>query len=162
MNENSGLAALWAWIGDSELAFQIGATWWFPLLESIHVLAIVTLVGVIILADLRILNRTARAYPVTTFVPEFTRWAWWMLPIALLTGLALFVSRPAGYAENPAFQIKLVLLLLAGLNVGLLYRRWRPSMGPAAVTQRTRLAAGLSLVLWIGIIFAGRWIGHIG
>ena len=148
---------LWQTIGDSELAFQIGATYWFPLIESIHVLAIVTLVGAIMLADLRILGWFAREEALQPHVNNLTRFAWWALPISLLTGLGLFISRPAGYAENTAFQIKLVLLLLAALNVWLLYRQWRPNPGYRYVPWH----AGVSLVLWVGAVFAGRWIGHL-
>lgn len=161
MTEPSWLDNLWTTIGDSELAFQIGATWWFPLLESIHVLAVVTLVGVIMFSDLRILGRTGKAYSVAAFVPELTRWGWWMFFPAVLTGLGLFISRPAGYAENIAFQIKIILLLLAGLNVWLLYRRWQPAQAADPPSSYARTAAAISLALWIGVVFAGRWIGHL-
>ena len=161
MTETTWINDVWTAIGDSELAFQIGATWWFPLLESIHVLAIVTLVGAILVADLRILQRTGSVYSVARFVPELTRWAWFMILPAILTGLALFITRPQGYADNVAFQIKMGLLVLAGLNVLLLYRRWQPSTLEGEATRQARIAAALSLVLWTGIIFAGRWIGHI-
>ena len=152
------LDKLWEDIANSELAFQIGATWWFPLLESIHVLCIVILVAAIVSADLRILGVTARNYKIANFVPELTRWAWLMALPAVLTGAALFITRPAAYAANPAFQIKMVLLVFSALNVFLLYRKWQPDKPASKAVQ---LSAALSLFLWVGIIFAGRWVGHI-
>lgn len=158
------LETLWAWIGDSELAFQIGATWWFPLLESIHVLAITLLVGAIIMVDVRLLGWAGKRYSVQVFVSELTPWAWAALVPAVITGLGLFISRPAAYAANPAFQIKLSLLLAAALNVYFFHRGTRQNTAPeaAAMTGRRAMIAGaVSLLVWLGIILAGRWVGHI-
>jgi hypothetical protein len=152
------LDKLWEDIANSELAFQIGATWWFPLLESIHVLCIVVLMAAIISADLRILGITGRDYKIANFVPELTRWAWVMVIPAVLTGTALFITRPAAYAANPAFQIKMGLLVLSAINVFLLYRKWQPDNPASTAVQ---FSAALSLCAWVGIIFAGRWVGHI-
>ncbi len=158
VNEATRLEQLWTYIGDSELAFQIGATWWFPLLESIHVLAVVTLVGSVIMADLRILQRVGTKYPISSFVPEHTRWVWLMLLPALLTGAALFISQPQRYADNVAFQIKIVLLLAAALNLFLLYRLWNPHQ---KITLGAKYCATVSVTIWVGVVLAGRWIGHI-
>jgi hypothetical protein len=152
------LDKLWEDIANSELAFQIGATWWFPLLESIHVLCIVVLMAAIISADLRILGVTGRDYKIANFVPELTRWAWVMVIPAVLTGMALFITRPAAYAANPAFQIKMGLLVFSAINVFLLYRKWQPDKPASTAVQ---FSAALSLCAWVGIIFAGRWVGHI-
>jgi hypothetical protein len=158
------LESLWAWIADSELAFQIGATWWFPLLESIHVLAISFLVGAIMMADFRLLGWTAASYKLNTFIDELTPWAWAGFVPAVITGMGLFISRPAAYADNPAFQIKMALLGLAGLNVLLFHRMWYKShnadLGQSS-SWPAQCAGGLSLLLWLGVILTGRWVGHI-
>ncbi len=168
-SSTSGLSmeAIWTWIGESELAFQIGATWWFPLLESIHVVAICLLVGAICMADLRLLGWMGKRYDLHQFVDELTPWAWGAFVPAVVTGLGLFISRPAAYAANPAFQVKFVLLLLAGANVFYFHRYVYaiPAEGIAAegitAKGKERLAAGFSIVLWAGVILAGRWVGHI-
>ena len=158
------LESLWRWIGDSELAFQIGATWWFPLLESIHVLAIAFLVGAIMMVDFRLLGWTGTSYKVNTFVDELTPWAWAALVPAVITGAGMFISRPAAYADNPAFQIKMLLLVIAGLNVRLFHRYlYRPDSndsGPSP-SWSAQYVGGLSLLLWLGVILTGRWVGHI-
>ena len=146
----------WAWLGDTELAFQIGATWLFPFVESLHVLFVVTLVGAILLADLRALGRMAVGEELNSYVRSFVRIAWVAFIPAVLTGIGLFISRPQGYIDNVAFQVKLILLLLAGVNVW-----WYYYFAKTRQSQRQKVCAALSLSFWFGLIFAGRWIGHI-
>lgn len=147
------MADLWAWIEASELAFQIGATWWFPLLESFHVLGAVLLVGALLMVDLRLLGWAAVSYTEEALSRGMLGWAWFGFALALVSGLGMFISRPSGYAANPAFQVKLALLALAGVNLLLLKRS---GAVPPAV------AGGLSLALWCGVVIAGRWTGHLG
>ncbi|NKB99086.1 MAG: hypothetical protein GKR90_11425 [Pseudomonadales bacterium] len=150
------MAEFWEWLGNTELAFQIGATWLFPFVESLHVLFVVTLVGAIILADLRVLGRMALDEPLSVYVRGYVHVAWFTFVPAVITGLGLFISRPAGYVDNVAFQIKILLLVLAGLNVWFYYRSEK-----LQVLRRQKVGAGLSLIFWLSAIFAGRWIGHI-
>ena len=160
------MTEFWDWLQDTELAFQIGATWWFPLIESIHVVAMVVLIGSILMADLRLLGVTARQYAPAPMSSELTHWAWGGFALAVVTGAALFISRPGAYAANPAFQIKLALLICAGVNVFLLRRHVRINSNSGKISEplstRVKVAGGLSLTLWIGIIVAGRWVGHLG
>jgi hypothetical protein len=159
------LAAFWDWLGNTDLAFEIGATWWFPLLESIHVIAVALVVGSIFMVDLRLLGVAARAYPISTVTRELTPWSWAGFVIATVTGAGMFIVRPAAYAENPAFQVKLLLLVLAGLNVAVFHvralrdvARWDTA---TATPVKARLAGAVSLLLWAGAILAGRWTGHL-
>ncbi len=155
----------WNWIQDSELAFQIGATWWFPLLESIHILAVALLFGSILVVDLRLIGVTALNYPVSRLHRELTGWTWGAFALATVTGLGMFISRPGPYADNTAFQIKLLLLLLSGLNLLVFHKfayatvaDWDTS---PAIPRSARLAGLCSLTLWAGVIVAGRWVGHL-
>lgn len=156
------LNSFWDWLGNTELAFQIGATWWFPLLESIHVIAVVMLVANILLVDLRLLQKISTEFAATLVMKEHLPWVWGAFVIAVITGLGLFISRPGAYAANPAFQLKLIFLLGTGVNAWL-------SRGASSVSEplrpldgsRHRLAALISLLLWASVVFAGRWVGHI-
>jgi hypothetical protein len=143
---------LWQWIESSELAFQIGATWWFPLLESLHVLGFVTLLGSLLMIDLRLMGVAGRSYTVEAMTSGMLIWAWLGFAVALITGAGMFVSRPTHYAANPAFQIKLLFLVAAGINL-ILFRSVRWTSG--------RFAGATSLVIWVGVVIAGRWTGHI-
>ena len=156
---------LWAWVADSELAFQIGATWWFPLLESIHVLAVTFMVGCVLVVDLRLLGWTARSESLPRMTAELVPWAWSAAVPAVLTGLALFISRPAAYAANPALQLKLLALLLLALNVFYYHRGLLPRLCARGTSPEghlhVRLVGGTSLLLWLATLLAGRWIGHL-
>ncbi len=159
------LDPFWDWLANTDLAFAIGATWWFPLLESIHVIALALVVGSILTVDLRLLGVAARSYAMRRISRELMLWAWAGFAVATITGAGMFITRPAAYAANPAFQTKLVLLALAGINVAALHNlamrdidRWDAD---AATPRIAKLAGAVSLAIWAGVILAGRWTGHL-
>jgi hypothetical protein len=135
----------------------------FPLLESVHVMALSLVFGTIIVVDLRLLGVASRHRPFERMSSELLKWTWWGFALTALTGAIMFTTNARVYADNTAFRIKLVLLALAGLNMvafhltaGRTVRLWdRQSSAPPL----GRLAAVLSLILWIGVIVAGRVIG---
>jgi len=144
---------------------KIGESWWFPLLESIHVLAATFLVGSILMVDLRLLGIAARGYLVARIVREVVPWTYAASVFSIITGAALFITRASSYADNRGFQIKMVLLVFAGLNMAvfhLITARGVERADEAGITTGTsRFAGACSLLLWIGILLAGRWIGHL-
>ena len=156
---------LWSWLETRPLAEHIGFTWWFPFLESLHVLAVGLVVGTILMVDLRLLGLTALVHPVSRMTRELIPWTWGAFALAIVTGFGLFMTRAATYIENPAFQIKLLALLLAGLNMALFqFRTFRvvPDWdADAVVPAAARRAGAASLALWVVVVFAGRWVGHI-
>lgn len=163
-------APFWIEIENWPLSWEIGGTWWFPLLESLHVIAAALVVGAIATIDLRLMGVSALRYPISTLSREILPWVWAAFAVATLTGLGMFITRAASHVVNPAFQWKLLLLLLAGLNMLVLHRGLRHEMrldSSAAGAETTRPTAGLrragalSLLLWCGVMLAGRWIGHI-
>ena len=157
-------AELWTWLEGLPLSEHIGFTWWFPLLESIHVLAVALVVGSILMVDLRLLGVAARRYAASRVNRELIPWTWGAFCVAAVTGTGMFMTRASAYIENPAFETKLVLLLLAGANMALFqFRTFRDIEGwdNAAVTPvSARVAGAVSLVLWAGVVLAGRWVGH--
>jgi hypothetical protein len=159
------LEQLWSTLEAWPLAAHIGETWWFPLLESLHVLTVALVVGSILMLDLRLLGLAARNQPVRRLAREILGWTWATFALALITGVGMFITRASHYAANPAFQIKIVLLLLAALNVLAFHRltargidRWDTA---TTLPRPARFAGGCSLALWIAVMLAGRWIGHL-
>jgi hypothetical protein len=155
----------WSWLEMQPLAAHIGETAWFPLLESIHVLSAMFVVGTILMADLRLLGWAARRYAVTAITREVVPWTWGAFVVASITGIGLFMTRASAYVANPAFQAKVVLLLLAGANMLVLHfavlrnvERWNEQ---PATPSAAKLAGGCSLVVWAAVVLAGRWIGHL-
>jgi hypothetical protein len=158
------LDEFWSWLEVQPLSAHIGETAWFPFLESLHVLAATFLVGTILMADLRLLGFAARNHPVSRIVLEIIPWTWGAFALAIITGAGLFITRASAYVANTAFQVKLVLLILAGANVLVLHvalfrdiERWDTH----APKRTARLAGACSLAVWAAVLLAGRWIGHL-
>lgn len=152
------------WLADTPLGIAIAEDpVLFPWLETFHVLAVVTVFGVMLMVDLRLLGRASRDYPVSALLRSLLPVTWIAFAAALATGALMFCSNPVGYAGNSYFQAKLALILLAGANMSVFHlvtakgiARWDLSPHlPAA----PRLAGLLSMLLWIGVIVCGRWIG---
>ena len=156
---------LWEWLQGHPTSQYIGFTWWFPFLESIHVAALTLVVGSILMVDFRLLGIAGLQYAASRVTRELIPWTWAAFCVAVVTGFGMFVTRAPAYVENPAFQIKLVLLLLACANMAMFqFRTFRDieRWDTAAVTPRAaRLAGAASLLLWMGVVLAGRWTGHI-
>ena len=147
----------WTWLELQPLAAHIGETAWFPFLESVHVLSAMFVVGTVLMADLRLLGWSALRYPVTLVTDEVVPWTWGAFVIATVTGVGLIMPRASWYVVNPAFLTKVVLLLLAGVNMLVLHFF-------ALRTERVRLqmtTGACSLLVWAGVVLAGRWIGHL-
>ena len=72
----AGYTSFWIWLQDHPISAHIGYTWWFPLLESIHVIAIALVVGSIATVDLRLLGLAAVRYPVSQVVRKLVPWTW--------------------------------------------------------------------------------------
>ena len=159
------MSDFWLQLEYLPLSAEIGATAWFPFMESMHVLSMCILLGAIVMVDLRVLGCAAMRYPVHVIVRELVPWAAWSFVFANVTGLAMFITRASAHVQNPGFQIKLGLLLLAGLNVAFFHFRAFPAMlrcaSGEAMPSLARFTAGLSLLLWCAIILAGRWVGHV-
>jgi len=115
-------------------------TWLFPVVESLHVIGLAAFVGTVVLADLRTLGMR---FPDTQ---QLKSWTHSGLALMLLTGAAMFFSDTARYLHNPAFQVKVALLILA-LAAHFTLRR-----------SGTRFAAALSLTLWTCVVLAARAI----
>jgi hypothetical protein len=155
------------WIGVENwgLSQTIAATNWFPTLETIHVIAAAMLVGSILWVDLRLIGVAATRYPISTLNTELVRWTWGAFAVAAITGLGMFITRASGHLDNPAFQSKLVLLVLAGINMGYfhfkVYKNVTQWDTAASTPASLKIAGFLSLFLWSGVMLAGRWVGHI-
>ena len=101
MNEQPSVPFMgfWVWLQALPLSEYIGFTWWFPLLESIHVLAISFVVGSILMVDLRLLGLAALLYPVSHLTRELVSWMWAGFATAAITGFGLFMTRASAMSR---------------------------------------------------------------
>jgi hypothetical protein len=159
------LTDLWAWLEALPLAVHIGETVWFPLLESIHVLTGTFVVGSILMVDLRLLGLAGMRYTVPHMTAEVVPWTLGASAVSIIVGVGLFSTRASHYVTNRAFQVKIALLVLAGLNMLFFHfvtaRRLTEAGRTGSSPSVARLAGAASLILWAGVLLAGRWIGHL-
>jgi hypothetical protein len=136
----------------------------FPLIESVHVLSITLLVGTIAILDLRLLGLILREIRVTRIARAVLPLTFAGFGIMLTSGFLLFWAEAAKNYLNPAFRVKMLLLLLVGLNPLIfhttVYRRVTQWEIDHRSPWRARAAACVSLLLWGGIIVAGRAIAY--
>ncbi|MCJ8143712.1 DUF2214 domain-containing protein [Ancylobacter sp. A5.8] len=153
------LAALGNWPGAVWLQ---GSGTAYLFVNAAHILGIGLLLGAVLPLDLRLMG-CFRAVPLAVIGPFLSRAALAGLCLAVPTGLWLFSVRPAEYAGNAAFLWKLGLIALALGNVALQHAGagFRQAIAGGALTGRVRLLAGISALLWLGALVAGRWIGFL-
>ena len=159
------LAALWTWLENLPMAMRIGESWWFPLLESLHVVGVTLVFGSLLMVDLRLIGVAGRAYAVSRLSKELVPWTWAAFALSLITGLGLFITRAEHYAGNIAFQLKMLALLLAGINMLVfhfgVFRRVATWDAAVSIPNNAKAAGALSLLLWTAVMLAGRWVGHL-
>jgi hypothetical protein len=136
----------------------------YPLVESMHVLTLCLFVGLASVVDLRLMGVVLRRVPVSEVARKLLPWVAVGFAIMVITGVLLFYAIPVRSYHSVWFRIKLVLLVLAGLNAWVFHARiWRrvSEWDLAPVPPRAaRVAGTASLVLWAGIIVMGRMIAY--
>ncbi len=158
------LEAAAAAISESAVSQTLRASiWLYPLVNTGHVIGIALLFGGIVPLDLRLLGRQADV-PLGQLARTLIPIAIAGLLLAVSTGLLLFATRPLDYIVEPLFAIKLGLLGAAVVNALALHRRAQWGLmrdaARASVPSGWKVAAMASLLLWLGVITAGRLIGY--
>jgi hypothetical protein len=157
-------AAILKWLETTPLSvFILESEWAFPTIESVHVIAIALVIGTISIVDLRLLGLASTKRGFTELSHEVLPWTWLAFSAAAIAGLLLFISHATEYFDNMAFRIKLLLILLAGINMLYFHlftcrnvSKWDRN---SAVPMAARIAGGISLACWIAVVGFGRWIG---
>ena len=122
------------WLERTPLSQAIqGAGWIVPTVQTIHILAIAAVLSSALMFALRGDTRLRTVI-------------WWTLPVLLATGLIMIIGEPVRSLENPVFQLKMALLACA--------------IAVMLLPFKNRIVAIVSLPLWVGIVFAGRWIAY--
>jgi hypothetical protein len=135
----------------------------FSALNMVHVAAISVVFGMIAVIDLRLLGLASRDGAVTDICGEALPWTWVAFAIAVVTGAVMFTGQPVKYYSNFALQMKLALIVLAGLNVlvfHLLIYRGVAAWDRGSIPLAARLAGAVSLVCWTAVVASGRWTAY--
>jgi hypothetical protein len=141
------------------------STWLFPIIETVHIFGIVILVGATSILDMRLMGWTLREKSVSKMAWQFLPWAWVGFLIQVITGGLLLASEATKMYDNFGFQIKMALIVVAGINAFVFHAIAYQSVGKwdnDPVAPLSARAAGLfSILLWFGIVAAGRWIAYV-
>jgi hypothetical protein len=138
--------------------------WVWPACETLHFIGLSLLVGAVGVVDFRMLG-VAKSVP---FGPlhRLVRWGILGFTINVLTGIAFVAGNPRQYIHNIAFGFKLLFIALAGINILIFYLtvfRETATIGPGGdAPLGAKIAAGVSLFLWVGVMFWGRMLPSIG
>jgi hypothetical protein len=142
-----------SWIRDSDLPF--------PIIETVHVMALGLSVGIIMWIDMRLMGLVMKRERMSEMLKQIEPWAIVGFSIMFISGALLILAEPLKCYNSTAFRFKAAFLILAGANVWLFHRgiyktivRWD---NEEVFPWQARLCGFLSLILWFGIIVAGRW-----
>lgn len=152
------------WLQNTPLAIAIAdSPIAFPWIESFHVMAAAIVVGLLIYVDLRLLGRHATGRQVTKMSAASLPWIWGAFCISVVTGVLMFSQTAVKYSTNKLFLTKMILLVVAGINMGVFHfstwksvDKWDLQLPPPS---SVRFAGAASLMLWLAVIVVARWIG---
>jgi hypothetical protein len=135
----------------------------FPWIESVHVLSVTVLIGTIGLLELRLIGLTWLNRSVSRVLKDVLPITWSAFAASVLSGFLLFASNAPTYATNTFFLAKLALLAAAGLNAFGFHAFVERSIAKWDSAARTpipaRVSGIFSLLMWVGIVVCGRWVG---
>ena len=142
----------------------LGYAWSWPTLESLHFLALCTLMGSLLIMDLRLIGfqRIIPLQAVHSLMPV----AIVSFAINLITGLGFLFGDPRTYTANWAFWAKMILIVLAGLNFLVYFTKVEPmilKLGPNDATPASaKMVGAFSLIFWFGVLSFGRLLPYLG
>ena len=138
--------------------------WLYPTVEIAHIAGFVVLVGSIVVLDLRLLG-FSRSIAVSQLIRHVVPWSAGALLVIVPTGLLMFVAHASDFLTNPAFQIKLALILTALVNAGLFHTRAHRSIAAwdreVSVPVFARVHGAASLAIWFGVLACGRLLAYV-
>ena len=148
------------WLQGTPLAVFVAETLWaYPLLETLHTIGMAMLVGSLALINLRVLGYKPEL-PVLG-MRDLLPLAWIGFTINLISGVALFTSDAVYFFESWTFRLKMLFIVLGGINAALLSQSiFREAAAGALERPSLRWVARSSLVLWLGAILAGRLVAY--
>lgn len=159
------LLELCKWLQHTSVGTAVAESdWLFPFIETIHIWGIILLVGTTGVLDLRLLGFILTKQRVSELHGRLIRWTWTGFAVMFITGSLMFASEAAKMYTNGAFRFKMLLIVIAGLNAlvfELTAFRHVANWDDAPRTPiGAKVAACVSLIAWVGVIAAGRWIAY--
>jgi hypothetical protein len=154
---------LFRWLSHTPFSvFLRHSTWGFAIIETLHLLGLAALGGAILIVDLRLLGIGLRRQPISRVARELSPVLLGSLGVMLISGALLVMTGPLKYYHSPSFRLKMLFFLLAVAFYFTLHRSVVRSNADVAPSAWSKVAAVVSLALWLGVGLAGRAIGFLG
>lgn len=138
--------------------------WLYPIVEIFHIVGFVTLVGSIIVLDLRLLG-LSKSLPVQQLMRLVLPWSFGALIVIVPSGLLMFIAHAGDLIGNTAFITKMSLLFCAGLNAALFHAGAARNVATwdrdVPVPPAAKLHAVASLLIWVGVLACGRLLAYV-
>jgi hypothetical protein len=148
------------WIYGTALSSAIrDSSWLVPVVQSIHIIAIATMVGAALVVELRIAGVLAPDERLDVVAQRYLPWMWRALAVLLATGLVMILGEPDRTLRSMTFWIKMALVSVGVLaSLGLR----KPLLRPANLADKApvKVMAWALLGLWVAVMFCGRWIAY--
>ena len=138
--------------------------WLYPSVEIVHIVGFVVLVGSVVMFDLRVLG-LSKSVPVSALARHLLPWSVAALLLILPTGMLMFSAHAGDFLNNRAFQLKMALLLAAGMNAAMFhtgpYRSVAQWDTHAPAPLGARISVAFSIAIWIAVIACGRLLAYL-
>lgn len=136
----------------------------FPIVEGTHILALSLSVGLILMLDVRLLRLGFQSEPVTRIMQQTMRWALPGFGIVFITGVLLFLAQAESVYTNTYFRVKMLTLVLLGINAAIFQFKYYPSLylwdKSETVPAGAQAIAAVSLLFWMVVIACGRLMAY--
>lgn len=143
------------WVEDSALGIYVREDLWgFAIMLSLHAVGMATVLGVVLVVNLRVLGMVP-AIPILSYSGLFAT-AWLGFAINLLSGLALYTSHAVEYTGQVVFILKLLLLTVGGILMKVLMNNVRAG----APEAKLKTISALCIASWVGAIITGRLMAY--
>jgi uncharacterized membrane protein SirB2 len=150
-----------SWLANTPLSLKIQTVLWIiPLVQTIHILCVAIVMSSMAMLDMRLVGLTGKSQTISRAVSRWVPWVWGTLPVMLLTGTILIIGEPTRELMNPYFRTKMAMLLVVIAITALIQRKNRDAEFWKNRAIAAKFAGALSLLLWMGIVTAGRWIAY--
>jgi uncharacterized membrane protein SirB2 len=151
------------WLSNTSVSLKIQTVLWIiPAVQTVHILCVSIVMASMAMLDLRLIGVAGKSQSISRMVTRLVPWVWRVLLILATTGAILIVGEPDRELLNWAFRTKMAMVATVSL-ITLLVQQLNKR--DATFWENRRIAAAavgvVSLLLWVGIVTAGRWIAYV-
>jgi hypothetical protein len=159
------LYALFQWLHNTETFTALReSALAYPIIMTLHLVGMAVFGGMILMTDMRLLGWGMRNHTISEVIEQLRPWKWFGFALTVTCGFLIMASKAEVYYHNPYYWTKMILLGLVGVHALVfrpgVYKNTAALDQSPVIPAQAKVAAVISLVLWLGVVSAGRWIGY--